>query len=196
MQNHREAVTFEDFASQVFSPSPGYPMSGTGETTNHTRSRRRSGPPPSQPLRRWMGAFASSPSPSSAHLPPFLHFLHICPPAPLCLRWSMNIKRGGPGTFPPPVRLQTPPLPQSLPPAVVSVCSCFRAATFPCNYFPCEYRKAFKVAMPSVCFHARSLILMSSFAVLKRSDRQTAAGSLSAEDDQNGKCVLSCSPYL
>lgn len=31
MQNHREVVTFEDFASQVFSPSPGYPMSGTGE---------------------------------------------------------------------------------------------------------------------------------------------------------------------
>lgn len=24
-------MTFEDFASQVFSPSPGYPMSGTGE---------------------------------------------------------------------------------------------------------------------------------------------------------------------
>lgn len=31
VQNHREVVTFEDFASQVFSPSPGYPMSGTGE---------------------------------------------------------------------------------------------------------------------------------------------------------------------
>uniref|UniRef100_A0A8D3A8C6 Ral GTPase activating protein catalytic subunit alpha 2 n=1 Tax=Scophthalmus maximus TaxID=52904 RepID=A0A8D3A8C6_SCOMX len=30
-QNHREVMTFEDFASQVFSPSPGYPMSGTGE---------------------------------------------------------------------------------------------------------------------------------------------------------------------
>ncbi|XP_056914096.1 ral GTPase-activating protein subunit alpha-2 isoform X3 [Takifugu flavidus] len=29
VQNHREVVTFEDFASQVFSPSPGYPMSGT-----------------------------------------------------------------------------------------------------------------------------------------------------------------------
>uniref|UniRef100_A0A8D3C7Z3 Ral GTPase activating protein catalytic subunit alpha 2 n=1 Tax=Scophthalmus maximus TaxID=52904 RepID=A0A8D3C7Z3_SCOMX len=28
-QNHREVMTFEDFASQVFSPSPGYPMSGT-----------------------------------------------------------------------------------------------------------------------------------------------------------------------
>uniref|UniRef100_A0A8C6TRE1 Ral GTPase activating protein, alpha subunit 2 (catalytic) n=1 Tax=Neogobius melanostomus TaxID=47308 RepID=A0A8C6TRE1_9GOBI len=31
IQNHKEVVTFEDFASQVFSPSPGYPMSGTGE---------------------------------------------------------------------------------------------------------------------------------------------------------------------
>uniref|UniRef100_A0A8C4DCX7 Ral GTPase activating protein catalytic subunit alpha 2 n=1 Tax=Dicentrarchus labrax TaxID=13489 RepID=A0A8C4DCX7_DICLA len=31
VQNHREVMTFEDFASQVFSPSPGYPMSGTGE---------------------------------------------------------------------------------------------------------------------------------------------------------------------
>ncbi|KAM7403860.1 hypothetical protein PAMA_004335 [Pampus argenteus] len=29
IQNHREVMTFEDFASQVFSPSPGYPMSGT-----------------------------------------------------------------------------------------------------------------------------------------------------------------------
>ncbi|XP_034531536.1 ral GTPase-activating protein subunit alpha-2 isoform X2 [Notolabrus celidotus] len=28
VQNHREVMTFEDFASQVFSPSPGYPMSG------------------------------------------------------------------------------------------------------------------------------------------------------------------------
>uniref|UniRef100_A0A3P9LAX5 Ral GTPase activating protein catalytic alpha subunit 2 n=1 Tax=Oryzias latipes TaxID=8090 RepID=A0A3P9LAX5_ORYLA len=31
VQNHREVMTFEDFASQVFSPSPGYPVSGTGE---------------------------------------------------------------------------------------------------------------------------------------------------------------------
>uniref|UniRef100_A0A673C1E5 Rap-GAP domain-containing protein n=1 Tax=Sphaeramia orbicularis TaxID=375764 RepID=A0A673C1E5_9TELE len=29
IQNHREVMTFEDFASQVFSPSPGYPISGT-----------------------------------------------------------------------------------------------------------------------------------------------------------------------
>ncbi|XP_035811598.2 ral GTPase-activating protein subunit alpha-2 isoform X5 [Amphiprion ocellaris] len=29
VQNHREVMTFEDFASQVFSPSPGYPISGT-----------------------------------------------------------------------------------------------------------------------------------------------------------------------
>uniref|UniRef100_A0A8C7TY67 Ral GTPase activating protein catalytic subunit alpha 2 n=1 Tax=Oncorhynchus mykiss TaxID=8022 RepID=A0A8C7TY67_ONCMY len=32
VQNHREVMTFEDFASQVFSPSPSYyPMSGTGK---------------------------------------------------------------------------------------------------------------------------------------------------------------------
>ncbi|TNM95632.1 hypothetical protein fugu_016715 [Takifugu bimaculatus] len=36
VQNHREVVTFEDFASQVFSPSPGYPMSGTGSFTGST----------------------------------------------------------------------------------------------------------------------------------------------------------------
>ncbi|XP_057714627.1 ral GTPase-activating protein subunit alpha-2 isoform X3 [Corythoichthys intestinalis] len=29
VQNHREVMTFEDFASQVFSPSPGYTTSGT-----------------------------------------------------------------------------------------------------------------------------------------------------------------------
>ncbi|GAA6236196.1 ral GTPase-activating protein subunit alpha-2 [Lates japonicus] len=29
-------MTFEDFASQVFSPSPGYPMSGTGSLTGST----------------------------------------------------------------------------------------------------------------------------------------------------------------
>ncbi|XP_041827419.1 ral GTPase-activating protein subunit alpha-2 isoform X3 [Melanotaenia boesemani] len=33
VQNHREVMTFEDFASQVFSPFPGYPMSGTGSFT-------------------------------------------------------------------------------------------------------------------------------------------------------------------
>lgn len=42
VQNHREVVTFEDFASQVFSPSPGYPMSGTGENP----------PPPTRPSSR------------------------------------------------------------------------------------------------------------------------------------------------
>uniref|UniRef100_A0A3B3X6W0 Rap-GAP domain-containing protein n=1 Tax=Poecilia mexicana TaxID=48701 RepID=A0A3B3X6W0_9TELE len=31
VQNHREVMTFEDFASQVFSPSPAYSASGTGE---------------------------------------------------------------------------------------------------------------------------------------------------------------------
>uniref|UniRef100_A0A8C4ZRJ1 Ral GTPase activating protein catalytic subunit alpha 2 n=1 Tax=Gadus morhua TaxID=8049 RepID=A0A8C4ZRJ1_GADMO len=37
VQNHREVMTFEDFASQVFSPSPSYyPMSGTGSLTGST----------------------------------------------------------------------------------------------------------------------------------------------------------------
>ncbi|XP_063764743.1 ral GTPase-activating protein subunit alpha-2 isoform X6 [Eleginops maclovinus] len=36
VQNHREVMTFEDYASQVFSPSPGYPMSGTGSFTGST----------------------------------------------------------------------------------------------------------------------------------------------------------------
>ncbi|XP_078145493.1 ral GTPase-activating protein subunit alpha-2 isoform X3 [Centroberyx gerrardi] len=37
VQNHREVMTFEDFASQVFSPSPSYyPMSGTGSFTGST----------------------------------------------------------------------------------------------------------------------------------------------------------------
>ncbi|XP_024860762.1 ral GTPase-activating protein subunit alpha-2 isoform X3 [Kryptolebias marmoratus] len=33
VQNHKEVMTFEDFASQVFSPSPAYPASGTGSLT-------------------------------------------------------------------------------------------------------------------------------------------------------------------
>uniref|UniRef100_A0A4W6DV92 Ral GTPase activating protein catalytic subunit alpha 2 n=1 Tax=Lates calcarifer TaxID=8187 RepID=A0A4W6DV92_LATCA len=37
VQNHREVMTFEDFASQVFSPSPGYPMSGTGAILRQAR---------------------------------------------------------------------------------------------------------------------------------------------------------------
>ncbi|XP_028294876.1 ral GTPase-activating protein subunit alpha-2 isoform X4 [Gouania willdenowi] len=36
VQNHREVMTFEDFASQVFSPSPGYPISGTGSFSGST----------------------------------------------------------------------------------------------------------------------------------------------------------------
>ncbi|CAN9502302.1 unnamed protein product [Ophioblennius macclurei] len=36
VHSHREVMTFEDFASQVFSPSPGYPMSGTGSFTGST----------------------------------------------------------------------------------------------------------------------------------------------------------------
>uniref|UniRef100_A0A668AQV2 Ral GTPase activating protein catalytic subunit alpha 2 n=1 Tax=Myripristis murdjan TaxID=586833 RepID=A0A668AQV2_9TELE len=37
VQNHKEVMTFEDFASQVFSPSPSYyPMSGTGSFSGST----------------------------------------------------------------------------------------------------------------------------------------------------------------
>lgn len=32
IQNHKEVMTFEDFAAQVFSPSPSYSLSGTGES--------------------------------------------------------------------------------------------------------------------------------------------------------------------
>ncbi|XP_019733838.1 ral GTPase-activating protein subunit alpha-2 isoform X5 [Hippocampus comes] len=38
VQNHREVMTFEDFASQVFSPSPGYPTSGTGSFSGSTNT--------------------------------------------------------------------------------------------------------------------------------------------------------------
>uniref|UniRef100_A0A4W6DY27 Ral GTPase activating protein catalytic subunit alpha 2 n=1 Tax=Lates calcarifer TaxID=8187 RepID=A0A4W6DY27_LATCA len=39
VQNHREVMTFEDFASQVFSPSPGYPMSGTAQHSYQSMNR-------------------------------------------------------------------------------------------------------------------------------------------------------------
>uniref|UniRef100_A0A8C3JXD5 Ral GTPase activating protein catalytic subunit alpha 2 n=1 Tax=Calidris pygmaea TaxID=425635 RepID=A0A8C3JXD5_9CHAR len=32
IQNHKEVMTFEDFAAQVFSPSPSYSLGGTGES--------------------------------------------------------------------------------------------------------------------------------------------------------------------
>ncbi|KAM9248461.1 ral GTPase-activating protein subunit alpha-2 isoform 2-T2 [Dugong dugon] len=43
IQNHREVMTFEDFAAQVFSPSSSYSLSGTGECLHYsslTRLRR------------------------------------------------------------------------------------------------------------------------------------------------------------
>uniref|UniRef100_A0A8D0AQE1 Ral GTPase activating protein catalytic subunit alpha 2 n=1 Tax=Sander lucioperca TaxID=283035 RepID=A0A8D0AQE1_SANLU len=40
VQNHREVMTFEDFASQVFSPSPGYPMSGTAQHSYQSMMNR------------------------------------------------------------------------------------------------------------------------------------------------------------
>lgn len=154
MQNHREVVTFEDFASQVFSPSPGYPLSGTGE--------KRTAAPVRLHFSRCVAGWERLRLPSSsAHLPPFLHFFHICPPPHPSLptlvdEYQMRRAR----TFPPPVRLQTPPLPQSLRPAVVSVCSCFRAATFPVNI-----RRLFKWrcrACASTCAHAHPHELIRS----------------------------------
>ncbi|XP_061699184.1 ral GTPase-activating protein subunit alpha-2 isoform X3 [Syngnathoides biaculeatus] len=44
VQNHREVMTFEDFASRVFSPSPGYPTSGTARTFTHSTSPVLSSP--------------------------------------------------------------------------------------------------------------------------------------------------------
>ncbi|KAK5608546.1 Ral GTPase-activating protein subunit alpha-2 [Crenichthys baileyi] len=47
VQNHREVMTFEDFASQVFSPSPAYSASGTvSPPSQHTCLP----PSPSPPL--------------------------------------------------------------------------------------------------------------------------------------------------
>ncbi|XP_040837711.1 ral GTPase-activating protein subunit alpha-2 isoform X1 [Ochotona curzoniae] len=36
IQNHREVMTFEDFAAQVFSPSPSHSLSGTGECLRYS----------------------------------------------------------------------------------------------------------------------------------------------------------------
>jgi hypothetical protein len=36
IQNHREVMTFEDFAAQVFSPSPSFSLSGTGECLHYS----------------------------------------------------------------------------------------------------------------------------------------------------------------
>uniref|UniRef100_A0A8C7XEF6 Ral GTPase activating protein catalytic subunit alpha 2 n=1 Tax=Oryzias sinensis TaxID=183150 RepID=A0A8C7XEF6_9TELE len=44
VQNHREVMTFEDFASQVFSPSPGYPVSGTGSLTGSVSTESGNNP--------------------------------------------------------------------------------------------------------------------------------------------------------
>ncbi|XP_064001784.1 ral GTPase-activating protein subunit alpha-2 isoform X4 [Pogoniulus pusillus] len=38
IQNHKEAMTFEDFAAQVFSPSPSYSLSGTGSWLSVTHA--------------------------------------------------------------------------------------------------------------------------------------------------------------
>uniref|UniRef100_A0A2R8PKA9 Ral GTPase activating protein catalytic subunit alpha 2 n=1 Tax=Callithrix jacchus TaxID=9483 RepID=A0A2R8PKA9_CALJA len=40
IQNHREVMTFEDFAAQVFSPSPSYSLSGTGECLHYSSLTR------------------------------------------------------------------------------------------------------------------------------------------------------------
>uniref|UniRef100_A0A674PBB7 Ral GTPase activating protein catalytic subunit alpha 2 n=1 Tax=Takifugu rubripes TaxID=31033 RepID=A0A674PBB7_TAKRU len=138
VQNHREVVTFEDFASQVFSPSPGYPMSGTGE---------KSSPPPPPPVTSLLQvasilAVRSEPSHlSSCH--PFFTSSTSATPIYLCLtpgcrRWPMNIKRGRSD------RLQTRCRLLLNPPS----CCCvglflFANCYFDCNYFPYEYKEAF-----------------------------------------------------
>uniref|UniRef100_A0A674AWN6 Ral GTPase activating protein catalytic subunit alpha 2 n=1 Tax=Salmo trutta TaxID=8032 RepID=A0A674AWN6_SALTR len=51
VQNHREVMTFEDFASQVFSPSTSYyPMSGTGQNPTLLLHFLHSSTPVSPPL--------------------------------------------------------------------------------------------------------------------------------------------------
>uniref|UniRef100_A0A452VLP7 Ral GTPase activating protein catalytic subunit alpha 2 n=1 Tax=Ursus maritimus TaxID=29073 RepID=A0A452VLP7_URSMA len=51
IQNHREVMTFEDFAAQVFSPSPSPSLGGTGECL-HYSALPRLGPPSKRGLGR------------------------------------------------------------------------------------------------------------------------------------------------
>lgn len=137
VQNHREVVTFEDFASQVFSPSPGYPMSGTGE--GKKKSHRDHTfvlffTPFCLPFSHGNITFGHFPLPSSGR-PIFCHRFStpstsvapiLLDLTPHCLHLLMNIKRGRVRLFPavePTSNTSPSPLPQSLPRAVVFVCS-------------------------------------------------------------------------
>ncbi|PNI39516.1 RALGAPA2 isoform 2 [Pan troglodytes] len=51
IQNHREVMTFEDFAAQVFSPSPSYSLSGTGGGNTLQTCVHQDTPRPRQPRR-------------------------------------------------------------------------------------------------------------------------------------------------
>lgn len=155
VQNHREVVTFEDFASQVFSPSPGYPMSGTGEEKkshqhhtfvlfftpfclrfSHGDITFEHFPLPSSGRPIFCHRF-STPSTSVAPIPLDL--------TPHCLHLLMNIKRGRSGCFPPWNPLQTCRRRRFLKVSLTLLClsalipNCF----FQCNYFPYEYNKTF-----------------------------------------------------
>ncbi|XP_068864864.1 ral GTPase-activating protein subunit alpha-2 isoform X1 [Aphelocoma coerulescens] len=43
IQNHKEVMTFEDFAAQVFSPSPSYSLGGTGDSSSCLSCQLREG---------------------------------------------------------------------------------------------------------------------------------------------------------
>ena len=203
VQNHREVMTFEDFASQVFSPSPGYPMSGTGEkrTTLHPC-------PPSCSLHSISSApillslhhtvasshFCISFSSLSLLLDPIpFSFAPVCPH--LLLPYSLH----SPSTptladeyqtrglalhaiRPTSNTLLSPP-PQA---SLTLLCSSILVSNciFPCNYFPMntsslvKWQCACMSVCVCVCARAHACMHASSWAhspTLKRSDRQTAA---------------------
>lgn len=145
VQNHREVMTFEEFASQVFSPSPGYPMSGTGEkwTTPWTDFMFLPSPPP-----HLFAPFSPLPPPSlhSTATPTLTDEYQTRGPARHATRPTSNTQAS---------------LTRS---RLASNC------IFLCNYFPMNISSLVKWRMQSVCVCAcvrlRELIRQH----LKRSD--------------------------
>lgn len=182
VQNHREVMTFEDFASQVFSPSPGYPMSGTGEkwTTLH----------PTPVLLHVLCTpsllppfFCLSITLLLHHIFafPFLHCHFFLTPfpfsfAPVCPHLLLPYSLHSPSTptltdeyqtrglalhaIRPTSNTLLSPLPQA---SLTLLCSSILVSNciFPCNYFPMNISSLVKWLCVCVCVHA--CIFMSSF---------------------------------
>lgn len=213
VQNHREVVTFEDFASQVFSPSPGYPMSGTGEEEKKSHQRHtfvlfftpfclrfshgditsEHFPLPSSGRPIFRHRF-STPSTSVAPIPLDL--------TPHCLHLLMNIKRGRSGCFPPWNPLQTRRRRRFLKVSLTRCCVCllsFQTASFSAITFPMNITRLFKWrrVRPRVC--ARSSPPARSRYLREPIDKQqltdVSKAFLSVHHEQKGKCVLSPSSY-